>query len=87
MFEIVRMCFAGFLPRMTQPTDAAIPAFCDYTCPHANFAPPETAGICRTMAGVWCGKLAELVNKNAACEWRRRATGAQRKQPRKKKPR
>ncbi|MFH1747527.1 MAG: hypothetical protein ABIG44_10835 [Planctomycetota bacterium] len=46
--------------------------YCDYECPFADFPPAETAGICRTMAGVWCKKLKELVNKNAACEWRHR---------------
>lgn len=49
-----------------------IPDFCDYDCPHADFAPAYTAGICRTMSAVWCGKLDELVNKNAPCEWRER---------------
>ncbi|MBN2448421.1 MAG: hypothetical protein JXO22_16965 [Phycisphaerae bacterium] len=52
-----------------------IPEFCDYDCPHADFPPAETAGICRTMSGVWCKKLKELVNKNVACEWRRRGAG------------
>ena len=51
---------------------AAIPEFCDFECPHADFPPAETAGICRTMSAVWCGKLKELVRKNAPCEWRRR---------------
>jgi hypothetical protein len=50
----------------------SIPDFCDYDCPHAAFPPAETAGICRTMSGVWCRKLSELTRKNAACEWRRR---------------
>lgn len=49
-----------------------IPEYCDYGCPFAAFPPAETAGICRTMAGVWCRKLKELVNKNAACAWRQR---------------
>ena len=30
--------------------DAAIPQFCDFICPHAEFPPAETAGICRTMS-------------------------------------
>jgi hypothetical protein len=55
------------------------PDFCDFDCPHADFPPAETAGICRTMAGVWCRKLKELVNKNGPCEWKKRvASGARR---------
>lgn len=49
-----------------------IPEICDYDCPHAAFPPAETAGICRTMSAVQCGKLGELVAKNRPCEWRRR---------------
>ena len=48
------------------------PEFCDFDCPHADFPPADTAGLCRTMSAVWCKKLKELVNKNAPCEWRRR---------------
>ncbi len=64
----------------------SIPQFCDYACPHADFPPADTAGICRTMAGVWCRKLRELVNKNAPCEWRRRtAKRSRRRGPVKKR--
>ncbi|MGE3180088.1 MAG: hypothetical protein AB7N71_00520 [Phycisphaerae bacterium] len=48
-----------------------IPKHCDFSCPFAEFPPAETAGICRTMSAVQCGKLGALVNKNALCEWRR----------------
>ena len=48
------------------------PEFCDYDCAAADFPPADTAGLCRTMSAVWCGKLKELVNKNTPCEWRRR---------------
>lgn len=48
------------------------PEFCDFDCPHADFPPADTAGICRTMSAVWCKKLRELVNKNTPCKWRRR---------------
>lgn len=54
--------------------DAQIPEICDFDCPHADFPPADTAGICRTMSAVWCKKLSELTNKNMACEWRRRTT-------------
>jgi len=43
--------------------------YCDFDCPHADFPPAETAGICRTMAAVWCRKLKALVNKNGPCLW------------------
>ncbi len=62
----------GPLAAKPAATDSAVPKFCDFGCPYADFPPPETAGICRTMAAVQCGKLGELVNKNAPCEWRRR---------------
>ena len=62
---------------MTEKT----PEFCDYDCPHADFPPADTAGICRTMSAVWCRKLKELTNKNTLCEWRRRGT----KKPSRKK--
>jgi hypothetical protein len=52
--------------------DPLVPQFCDYHCPHADFPPAETAGICRTMSAVLCTRLQALVNKNATCEWRRR---------------
>lgn len=55
---------------------AKVPEICDYDCPHAAFPPAETAGICRTMSAVWCRELAELVNKNLPCEWRKRSGGA-----------
>ena len=60
--------------------------FCNFDCPHADFPPPETAGLCRTMSAVWCQKLKELVHKNAPCEWRRRAGRAKRAQAIKTKP-
>lgn len=53
-------------------TGSEIPEICDYGCPHADFPPAETAGICRTMSAVWCGKLKALTHKNAPCEYRRR---------------
>lgn len=59
--------------------------FCDFDCPHADFPPAETAGICRTMAAVWCRKLKEIVNKNAPCEWARRRAGATTKRRRTKR--
>jgi hypothetical protein len=55
-----------------------IPEICDFDCPFADFPPPETAGICRTMSAVWCKKLRELVNKNTPCEWQRRGRPTQR---------
>lgn len=64
--------------------DPAIPLICGFDCPHASFPPPETAGICRTMSAVLCGRLGELVNKNAACEFRKRGGGRPRRKPRRK---
>ena len=53
-----------------------VPDYCDFVCPNADFPPAETAGLCRTMSAVWCTRLKELVNKNSACEWRRRKGAA-----------
>jgi hypothetical protein len=53
--------------------DPRIPEICDYDCPFADFPPADTAGICRTMSAVWCKKLKELTNKNAACVYRARS--------------
>ena len=55
------------------------PEYCDFDCPFADFPPAETAGICRTMSAVWCGKLTALVNKNVPCEWRRRTESLEKK--------
>jgi hypothetical protein len=52
-----------------------IPDICDYDCPYADFPPADTAGICRTMSAVWCGKLKELVYKNTPCTWKQRGGG------------
>ncbi len=65
--------------RKSKPDDAEIPQFCDFHCPHADFPPADTAGICRTMSAVQCTLLGELVNKNAACEWRKRGRPASRR--------
>ena len=43
--------------------------FCGFQCPHSDFPPAETAGICRTKAAVYCKKLKALVNKNGPCVW------------------
>ena len=49
-----------------------IPEYCDFDCPHADFPPADTSGLCRTMAAVWCKKLKELVNKHTPCQWKKR---------------
>ncbi len=55
-------------------TDTDIPEFCDFSCPHADFPPADSAGICRTMAAVQCNKLGKLVNKNTLCQYRQTRT-------------
>jgi hypothetical protein len=42
---------------------------CSYDCPHGEFPPEDSAGICRTMSGVYCIKLRRIVFKNAPCAW------------------
>jgi hypothetical protein len=58
------------VPVSTRKESSRIPPYCGFDCPHAAFPPADTAGICRTMAAVWCRKLRRLVNKNRPCEWR-----------------
>jgi hypothetical protein len=41
--------------------------YCDFSCPKAEFPPAETAGICRTMAAVYCKALGRLAGKNTPC--------------------
>jgi len=48
---------------------AEAPAVCTFACPHSDFPPPDSAGICRTMAAVHCRKLNKLVEKNLPCRW------------------
>jgi len=55
-------------------TDEA-PEFCGFSCPYSDFPPADSAGLCRTMAAVYCGKLGALVDKNAPCRWRRTRPG------------
>jgi len=55
-----------------------IPEYCDFVCPHADFPPADTAGLCRTMSAVWCKKLKALTNKNTPCEWRRTQSSGRR---------
>ncbi len=52
-------------------TSQAPPDFCTFACPHSDFPPPELAGLCRTMAPVYCKKLKRLVNKNTPCAWKK----------------
>jgi len=57
------------------PIDSNIPEFCGFSCPHADFPPADSAGICRTMAAVHCRKLNRLVDKNGPCQVRKAAGG------------
>ena len=54
---------------MSRTREPAVPDFCGFQCPHSDFPPADTAGICRTMAAVHCKKLNKLVNKNGPCAW------------------
>jgi len=44
-----------------------MPDFCGFQCRHSGFPPADTAGLCRTMAAVYCKKLRRLVPKNGPC--------------------
>jgi len=54
--------------------EAEIPEFCGFSCPHSDFPPAESAGLCRTMAPVYCTKLKKMVDKNTPCRWRQGTT-------------
>jgi hypothetical protein len=46
-----------------------VPEYCGFQCPHSDFPPAYTSGLCRTMAAVYCKKLHRLVHKNTLCAW------------------
>jgi len=48
-----------------------MPEFCGFDCPFAEFPPAESAGLCRTMAAVWCRKQKKLAHKNRPCPCRK----------------
>jgi hypothetical protein len=56
------------MPRANQ--GEKVPEYCGFQCPHSEFPPADSAGICRTMAAVYCKKLKRLVDKNRPCRWR-----------------
>jgi hypothetical protein len=45
----------------------ALPEFCDYSCRHAEFAPPEVSGACRREQAVYCLLAGEWNGKHARC--------------------
>jgi hypothetical protein len=57
-------------PQATQ-TDT-LPLFCDYSCPHADFAPAEASGACRREQPVWCTLFGKNNNKNNTCLGRKK---------------
>ena len=52
------------------------PEYCTFQCPHGDFPPADSAGLCRTMAAVYCKKLKKLIPKNTPCQWARPAAKA-----------
>jgi hypothetical protein len=44
-----------------------LPLFCDYSCPHADFAPKEAVGDCRKELAVYCSLLKQFNTKNKRC--------------------
>ncbi len=49
------------------------PLFCDFSCPHAEFAPGDTVGACRREQAVYCAFFRRLNNKNSFCLNRKQA--------------
>jgi len=46
---------------------AGLPQYCDFSCPHASFAPNDAVGACRKELAVYCNLLAKYNSKNARC--------------------
>ncbi|HUL45183.1 MAG TPA: hypothetical protein VLY03_12595 [Bacteroidota bacterium] len=46
---------------------STLPQFCDYTCPHSDFAPKDFTGDCRKELAVYCTLLKKFNNKNNRC--------------------
>lgn len=68
-------------PKARRAADPAAPApeFCGFQCPHSAFPPADTAGLCRTMAAVYCKKLRHLVSKNGPCAWKEKSAAGKRR--------
>lgn len=64
-----RQSQAGTRRKVSLESESAksLPAFCDYLCPHASFAPADAAGACRREQAVFCGLLKKFNNKNNRC--------------------
>jgi hypothetical protein len=43
------------------------PAFCDFSCAFAAFAPPDSSGACRREIAVYCKKTGKYNTKNSKC--------------------
>jgi hypothetical protein len=41
--------------------------WCDFSCEFAAFPDAEMLGACRTVSGVYCKKLGEVVPKHTPC--------------------
>jgi hypothetical protein len=51
-----------------------LPFYCDFSCRHAAFAPPDASGACRREQAVYCSLMKQFNNKNAPCIARRKQT-------------
>jgi len=57
-----------------RPAVASFPLFCDFSCPHAGFAPTQAVGACRREQAVYCAFFRELNNKHSLCLERKKRT-------------
>lgn len=44
-----------------------LPAYCDYNCKYAAFAPEDFIGACRREQAVYCKLVDKFNNKNSKC--------------------
>jgi hypothetical protein len=53
--------------RKPQAASPNLPAFCDFSCPHASFAEASSVGACRREQGIYCTLFRSYNNKNSTC--------------------
>ncbi len=59
--------------RRPTPHAPAFPLFCDFSCPHAGFAPSDAVGACRREQAVYCAFFRSLNDKNSLCLSRKKS--------------
>ena len=53
--------------RTPLPPPENFPAFCDFSCEHAKFAPAELSGACRKDQTIYCRLFTSFNTKHRSC--------------------